>query len=131
MQIRRFVLGLTALASMTAAPASAQDRGPGMMSRLEAVTDSIVARMSLEGEQETAFRSVMAEQAEGIKKIFDSYGGQRDPAMREDMMALREETNGKLAEIFSDDQMAEYRRITQELRARMRERPGQGRPGGR
>lgn len=99
-----------------------------MMSRMQALTDTVVVRMQLTGDQETAFRAIMTDQGESMKAIFDEYGGARDPQMREDMMALQQETTEKLGTIFSEEQMAQYQKLLGELRAQMRGGRGPGGP---
>ncbi len=120
MQIRRCLLGLTALVALMAVPATAQNRGGEMMERRQAMMDTIVVRMELAGEQETAFRAIMDEQMEGMRTIFEEYQGARDPQMREDMMALQEETDEKLGTILSEEEIVHYQKIRDELRAQFR-----------
>ncbi len=120
MQIRRCLLGLTALMALMTVPATAQNSGGGMMERRQAMIDTLVVRMELAGEQETTFRAIMAEQMEGARAIFEEYQGARDPQMREDMMALQEETDEKLGVIFSEEQIVQYQEIRDELRAQFR-----------
>ncbi len=120
MQIRRCLLGLTALVALMAVPATAQNRGGEMMERRQAMIDTIVVRMELAGEQETAFRAIMDEQMEGMRTIFEEYQGARDPQMREDMMALQEETDEKLGTILSEEEIVHYQKIRDELRAQFR-----------
>ena len=129
MKIRRFLLGLTALVALMAVPATAQNRGTEMMERRQAMIDTIVVRMELAGERETAFRAILAEQMEGMRTIFEEYQGARDPQMREDMMALHEETDEKLGTILSEEEIVQYQKIRDELRAQFRagrEAPPQG-----
>ena len=120
MHIRRSLLGLTALVTLMAAPATAQNRGAGMMERRQAMIDTMVVQMELAGERETTFRAIMTEQMEGMRTIFEEYQGARDPQMRDDMMALQEETDEKLGTILSDEEIAHYQRIRDELRAQFR-----------
>ena len=120
MQIRRCLLGLTALVALMAVPATAQNRGAGMMERQQAMIDTIVVRMELAGEQETAFRAIMDEQIEGMRTIFEEYQGARDPQMRDDMMALQEETDENLGTILSEEEIVLYQTIRDELRAQFR-----------
>jgi len=120
MQIRRCLLGLTALVALMAVPAMAQNSGGGMMERRQAMIDTFVVRMELADEQETAFRAIMAEQMEGMRTIFEEYQGARDPQMRDDMMALQEETDEKLGTILSEEEIVQYQKIRDELRAQFR-----------
>ncbi len=120
MKIRRCLLGLTALVALMAVPATAQNRGGEMMERRQAMMDTIVVRMELAGEQETAFRAIMDEQMEGMRTIFEEYQGARDPQMRDDMMALQEETDDALGTILSEEEIDYYQEIRDELRAQFR-----------
>ena len=120
MKIRRCLLELTALVALMAVPATAQNRGTEMMERRQAMIDTIVVRMELAGERETAFRAIMAEQMEGVQTIFEEYQGARDPQMREDMMDLQEETDEKLGTILSEEEIVYYQKIRDELRAQFR-----------
>ena len=120
MKIRRCLLGLTALVALMAVPATAQNRGTEMMERRQAMIDTVVVRLELAGERETAFRAIMAEQMEGMRTIFEEYQGARDPQMREDMMALQEETDEKLGTILSEEEIVHYQKIRDELRAQFR-----------
>ena len=120
MRIRGTIGAILTLAAIAAPPALAQNRGGGMMERRQAMIDTLVVRMELAGEQETTFRAIMAEQMEGARAIFEEYQGARDPQMREDMMALQEETDEKLGVIFSEEQIVQYQEIRDELRAQFR-----------
>ena len=120
MQIRRCLLGLTALVALMTVPATAQNSGGGMMERRQAMIDTFVVRLELADEQETAFRAIMAEQMEGMRTIFEEYQGARDPQMRDDMMALQEETDEKLGTILSEEEIVHYQEIRDELRAQFR-----------
>lgn len=121
MNIRSGLLAVVTLVALGTTPAVAQNREAGMMERRQAMLDSIVVLMELGGEQETAFRAIMADQMEGARAIFEEYQGARDPQMREDMMALQEETDHKLGTIFSEEQLVHYQKIRDELRARFRQ----------
>ena len=101
MQIRRYLIGLAALAALSAAPASAQNRGAGMAERQQAMVDSVAIQLELSDEQDKAFRAIMAEQAEGVRAVFEEYQGARDPKMRDDIMALQTGTDQKLKTILS------------------------------
>ena len=120
MKIRRCLLGLTALVALMAVPATAQNRGSEMMERRQAMIDTMVVRMELAGERETAFRAILAEQMEGVRTIIEEYQGARDPQMREDMMDLQEETGEKLGTILSEEEIVYYQKIRDELRAQFR-----------
>ena len=120
MQIRRYLIGLAALAALSAAPVSAQNRGAGMAERQQAMVDSVAVQLELSDEQDKAFRAFMAEQAEGVQAVFEEYQGARDPKMRDDIMALQAETDEKLKTVFSMEQMAKFVELRDEYRAQFR-----------
>jgi hypothetical protein len=62
----------------------------------------------------------MAEQVEGLQTIFKEYEGRRDPQMREDVTALRDETDAKLETVFSEEQMAAFIEMREAHRAQFR-----------
>jgi len=62
----------------------------------------------------------MAEQVEGMQAIFKEYEGRRDPQMREDATALRDETDAKLETVFSEEQMAVFIEMREAQRAQLR-----------
>jgi len=129
MKCHRFLSTLAALQIAVSLPALAQNRGPGMEHRFQALTDTVVTRLALSGDTEKAFRAIMDEQQQGMKKIFEDYQGRRDPQMREDMMALRQATDAKLATVLSKDQMKQLHELRTELRSQMRDRGHQARQG--
>lgn len=120
MNIRRSLVAVLALAALGATPALSQNRGAAMLERQQAFVDTVVGQFELPAEQEKAFRAVMAEQVTGLQAIFKEYQGQYDPQMREDVTALRDETDTKLETVFSDEQMATFITMRDEHRAQFR-----------
>ncbi len=108
MSIRRSLGAVMAFTALGASPALAQNRGAAMLERQQAFVDTVVVQLELPAEQEKAFRAIMAEQVEGMQAIFKEYEGRRDPQMREDVTALRDETDAKLKTVFSEEQMAAF-----------------------
>jgi len=129
MNIRRSLVTAAALVALGSAPALAQNRGAAMVERQQAFVDTAVVQLELSAEQEKAFRAIMAEQLEGMQAIFKEYEGQRDPQMREDVTALRDETDTKLETVLSEEQMAAFITMREEQRAQFRR--GQQPPPGR
>jgi len=109
-----------ALAAVAASPALAQNRGAMMAERQQAFVDTVVVQLELDEEREKTFRGIMAEQLEGMQAIFEKYDGQREPAMRDEVVALRTTTTEKLETIFSKDEMARYNELAREHRERFR-----------
>ncbi len=120
MRIRGTIGAILALAAIAASPAQAQNPGAGMADRQQAMIDTVVVQLELSEEQEQAFRAIMAEQLEGMRAILEEYQGARNPQMREDMMAVREETDEKLGIILSEEQIVHYQKIRDELREQFR-----------
>jgi len=108
MSIRRSLGAVMAFTALGASPTLAQNRGAAMLERQQAFVDTVVVQLELPAEQEKAFRAIMAEQVKGIQDIFKEYEGRRDPQMREDVTALRDETDAKLETVFSEEQMAAF-----------------------
>lgn len=120
MNIRRSLVAGMALAALGTSPALAQNRGAAMLERQQAFVDTVVMQLELPAEQEKAFRAVMAEQVTGLQAIFKEYQGQRDPQIREDVTALRDETDSKLETVFSKEQMTAFITMRDEHRAQFR-----------
>jgi hypothetical protein len=120
MNIRRSLVAAVALVALGSAPALAQNRGAAMLERQQAFVDTVVVQLELPAEQEKAFRAIMTEQVEGLQTIFEEYEGRRDPQMREDVTALREETDAKLETVFSEAQMATFIEMREAQRAQFR-----------
>ena len=120
MLIRRYLIGLAALAALSAAPASAQNRAAEMAERQQAMVDTVAGQLELSEEQEKAFRAIMAEQAEGMRAVFEEYQGARDPKMRDDIMALQADADEELETVLSKEQMVKYVEIRDAYRAQFR-----------
>ena len=112
----------------------AQNRGAAMLERQQVFVDTVVVQLEMPAEQEKAFRAVMAEQVTGLQAIFKEYQGQRDPQLRDDVMALRDETDSKLATVFSEEQMVAFIEMRDEHRDQFRRGqqppPGMEKPKG-
>ena len=128
MSIRRSLGAVMAFTALGASPTLAQNRGAAMLERQQAFVDTVVVQLELPAEQEKAFRAIMAEQVEVMQAIFKEYEGRRDPQMREDVTALRDETDAKLETVFSEEQMAAFIEMREAQRAQFRR--GQQPPSG-
>ena len=120
MSIRRSLGAVMAFTALGASPTLAQNRGAAMLERQQVFVDTVVVQLELPAEQEKAFRAIMAEQVEGMQAIFTEYEGRRDPQMREDVTALRDETDAKLQTVFTEDQMAAFIEMREAQRAQFR-----------
>ena len=121
------LLFLGLLTGLVLAPQTFAQRGDPaqMQERLAAQTEDTIKQLGLTDDQQEPVRTILEEQN---KKRMDlreqarasgSFGG-----MREQMMALAEETETRLAEVLTDEQMATYRKIMEERAARRGMRRG-------
>jgi len=88
--------------------------------------------LQLSEDQEKQVREILTQGSESMRKIREEMqGGEGDrEAMREKMTQMREEQNGKIKTVLSEEQFTKYEQIQQERRERMRQNGGgQGRPG--
>jgi len=123
---RRGVFG--ALAGLAALPAAAQqhggmhgERGEMMKRRLEMMKE----RLKLNEEQEEKIRAIYKEQFAKMRELREKMMEQGDrSAMRAGMRKLREETGSKILELLDDTQKAEYKKMQEEMREKMRRRRG-------
>lgn len=100
--------------------ANAQERGP-MLDRLQTA-------LGLSDEQTVAVEKILGEQAGQRRALMQEArdtGNRR--AVRDRMQAMTASTQKKLAEVLSEDQMAKYQEMREQMRAGQRGRAG-GRP---
>jgi len=79
--------------------------------------ETLTKQLELTEDQAKAVRTVLEKQGKQRRELFQSSSGDR-AAMRSAMAELQEETNSKLAEILSDDQMAKFTEIQSQRRRR-------------
>jgi Spy/CpxP family protein refolding chaperone len=121
---------LTMLATSAAVPgllAQGGRRGPGPdpAKMLETMSE----RLDLTPDQEEKIKTIFEEQAEKMREMRDSgkQGNERS-AMFEKMTKIREESDKKIAEVLTPEQLDEYKKMQEERRGPM----GGGRgPAGR
>ena len=110
--------------ALIAIPVQAQQRGPGpgraMGPDIDQQMAELTEALSLSDEQAVSVRAVLEEQSEKRTEMFS--GGPPDDrqAMRAAMMQLQEETEARLTEILSDEQMTAYRELVAERMNRRR-----------
>lgn len=85
-------------------------------------------RLDLSAEQEAKIRPIIEEEWERRREIIVSYRGERE-SMRAAMQWLEKDTESQLAAILTQEQMAEYRQLREEMRQSMREKMRGRRPG--
>lgn len=122
---RSLGLAIVAATAATAGRAAAQERprGPDPEHRLERLTEVL----ELTEDQATAVGEILAEQDETRMELWARERDHREQ-MRDQMRALLDNTEGRLAEVLSEQQMETYRAHVREMRHHMRRRGGPGRP---
>ena len=126
-----FLPALLLAFAATAAPVAAQEAVPNR----EAMTEQMQARMAeakerlnLTDEQEQQVEAIFKENADKRAQIVEEgdFDGSRNfrkmRKFRGQMKELEKETTAQLAEVLTEEQMAEYELIKQENRAEMREK---------
>jgi len=92
-----------------------------MKRRLEMMKE----RLKLNSEQEEKIRAIYKEQFAKMRELREKMmeGGDRS-AMRAEMRKLREETDTKILKLLDETQQAEYKKMQEEMREKMRQRRG-------
>ena len=124
----RFVLLI--LAACLAAAAFAQPGGPmGRMADPQRQLDMLTEELDLSTEQVEAIGPILAEQREKRRALMQQ-AREQGPAgrqgMREHMLEIQAETDAKLAEHLTADQMEALRALRAQSRERMRRWRGRG-----
>jgi hypothetical protein len=128
MNLRRFAISFAVLLALCA-PLAAQEADAGERSEqaLERV-EKMKERLHLTPEQLEQVRPVIAEQAEKFKAVRDKYSGQDSRRSRRKMARelrdIRNETDEKLENILSKQQMDELKKMREEAREEFRDRRG-------
>ena len=122
--MRRMVgaFGLLLIAAAAAAPveAQAQRGGRGFGMNIDDQMTVLTERLELDEEQVTKVREILQAQVESRRERFQGAGrGSMDrAAMMQALEEMREETETKLAEVLSEEQMEKYREYVGEQRQR-------------
>ena len=125
---------MTLLIGLLAVPTTLAQRGLGgqpgnLQETLEAVNDSLIARLDLTTEQVPAVRAILAARTDSLMALRPRPGGGRGQfqAMRAKREEINKETENALAALLSEEQMAIYREVMQEQsRSTQRQRPRRG-----
>jgi hypothetical protein len=119
--MRAFVLSTLLLAGAAACLAQpGGDRGAQLMERLKkdlVLSDSVAAKVD----------SLMKAQRAESMKDREAYGDDREGFM-EAMRARREKTDRAIESLLTDEQVAKYRKIREEMRQNFRGAPPPGAP---
>ena len=129
--------------TMTALTASlttslAQQADSDRVAEFEARIEQTKQRLNLTDEQIAQIEPILASSFEATALVLENHGIDLNPgaprdqrerpsfrtmrAIGKDMQAVREETAAEMAEVLTDEQMEEYRKIQEERRVELRER---------
>ena len=110
-----FALMLIAVAA--AAPLEAQRGGRGFGMSLDDRMTALTERLELDEEQVVKVREILQAQVDSRRERFQGVRGSMDrDAMMAMIQEMREETETRLAEVLSDEQMEKYREYVAEQR---------------
>ena len=119
-------IGLVAslwLAPLTFAQRLSQEE---MKERMAIRTDTLINQLNLTAEQQDPVRAILeASNTKRLERTAQARESGSFMGMREDMAALNEETEMKLGEVLTEEQMATYKKIHEEQAAQRRRRRGQ------
>lgn len=124
------------LASLTTS--QAQQADPDRLDELDARIEQTRQRLNLTDEQSVQIEPILESNFHASMLVLESHGidlsvpreQRARPNFREmraigkELQAVREETAEEMAEILTEEQMEEYRKIQEERRAEMREQIG-------
>lgn len=120
---------LTAVLVLGAATANAQPRrgmqDPG--ERLERMMAHLTPTLELTEDQAGKVRTILGEQLEKQKEMFEAGRARQDrDSLRASMTKWRDETDSRMAEVLSEEQLTKYKKYMEKNR-----RGPRGRRGGR
>lgn len=119
--IGAFALVLVALAAAAPLDAQAQRGGRGFGMSLDDQMTALTERLALDEEQVAKVREILETQAESRRERFQAARGSMDRnAMMQMMQEFQQETETKLAEVLSEEQMEKYREYVAEQQQRRR-----------
>ena len=119
--IGAFALTLVALAVASPLEAQAQRGGRGAAMSLDDQMTALTERLELDEEQATNVREILQAQAEIRRERFQGVRGSGDRnAMRRTLREILRDTETRLAEVLSEEQLEEYREYMAEQRQRGR-----------
>ena len=96
-------------------------QGMGRMTPEER-TKQLTEQLKLDKDQAKKVQEIYEKSQQEMSKIFQNGGGFGDPATREKMMKLRQESNDEIMKLLNDKQKTEFKKIIEEQRKRMEER---------
>ncbi len=119
----RLALMAATLAILTAAAATAQPRQrmPDPEQRLERMMSHLTGELDLSDEQAARVRTILGEQIQKQQEMFEARREESQQAretMREDMEKWRQETDGRMSEVLTEEQTEKYQEYMQKNRRR-------------
>ncbi len=119
--IGAFALIMVALAAGAPLEAQAQRGARGFGMSLDDQMTALTERLALDEEQVVQVRQILQTRAESRRERLQAARGSGDRnAMMQVMQELQQETETKLAEVLSDEQMEKYREYVAEQQQRRR-----------
>lgn len=119
--IGAFALIMVALAAGAPLEAQAQRGARGFGMSLDDQMTALTERLALDEEQVVQVRKILQTRAESRRERLQAARGSGDRnAMMQVMQELQQETETKLAEVLSDEQMEKYREYVAEQQQRRR-----------
>ncbi|WP_419164991.1 hypothetical protein [Candidatus Palauibacter sp.] len=114
-----FAVVLIAAAAAAPLEAQAQRGGRGFGMSLDDRMTALTERLELDEEQVVKVREILQAQMDSRRERFQGVRGSMDrDAMMARIQEMREETETRLAEVLSDEQMEKYREYVAEQRQR-------------
>lgn len=115
-------------------PAAAQELDPDRRAEIESRIEQAKERLNLTEEQVEQIKPIIKSSFEASMEILESHGidlsipqEERERpsfgelrALNKDMQKVRTESTAQMAEVLSDEQMAEFRKMQEERREQMR-----------
>jgi Spy/CpxP family protein refolding chaperone len=129
------ILAVTCSAVWAQNGSQAESQPAGQMGRrggnLERQLKHLTRMLSLTPDQQTQVKSLLAERRQKMAELRKSSSGgdasaQAAPPSREQMQAIRNETDIKMSVLLNEDQKAKFAAWQQERNARMERRQGSG-----
>ena len=104
-------------------------RGPNIDRQLQMLTE----RLSLTSDQQAQVKTILTDQRQKMEELRKSSSasdasGQAAPPRREQMEAIRNDTDSKITALLNDDQKTRYAAMQQQRKERMERRGGDGPP---
>ena len=119
--IGAFALVLVALAAAAPLEAQAQRGARGFGMSLDDQMTALTERLALDEEQVVKVREILETRAESRRERFQAARGSMDRnAMMQMMQEFQQETETKLAEVLSEEQIEKYREYVAEQQQRRR-----------